>query len=382
MKIAFPFALLALAAAADASRFNVLDARSLLQDTAKLCWNVSTHSECLDGFWCDVRDSPDCKQQRFCNPDGNGNDNCIYELVCSGVCVEFKDPINCDPEAKYDECKMQLGYGYACMKLDEKVCSYRKECQQVQTDECQEYSYENKCHYEPGACKAYNQEKVCETENVCVEYKQEKKCDRKHVCKEHKQKKLCKPNHTCAEYNAHNECVKYGKDCKYEQGDCKEYEYTDTNCHYMPTTECARHEAKEVDCKHVNKDCKEYDQVQKCVQTKGACKTYRYQQQCEQFEDVCQTGLCGPKAIAPAPKMMPMPEDLEEIPAPAPKTTYEPLDLKASAVAPAVVYAPEAIAPAPADLEEFPAPLESHQAPAPATSAQVPVSSYDELDEM
>eukprot|EP00803_Ostreobium_quekettii_P010669 evm.model.scf_1048.4 EVM.evm.TU.scf_1048.4 scf_1048:23994-25223(-) len=285
-------------------------------DDFKACWNVSTHSECFDGYVCDTQDATDCKQQRMCNPDGKGNDNCFHELVCSGVCVEIeaeeeKEPQFCDPEAKYDECEKLLGYGYVCAELGEKLCSYRQDCQQVKADECKEYSYENQCRYERGACKAYNQEKVCEKEDMCVEYKQEKKCDREKVCEAYHQKKSCKPNHTCARKNAYGKCVKYGEDCEYARGACKQYGYKSHSCRYVDTEECAKYEKQEVKCEYVNTDCKAYEQVKKCERVKGACKTYGYEEKCEQVEDVCQTGACKMRAAAPAPKA--------EAPAPPPK---------------------------------------------------------------
>lgn len=75
-----------------------------------------------------------------------------------------------------------------------------------------------------------------------------------------------------------------------------------------------------------------------------------------------QTGLCGLKAVAATPKAMYEPENFELLPALASESTYEPQDLEAVAVAPDVVYAPEATPPAPTatyvpeGIKEFPAP--------------------------
>lgn len=215
---------------------------------------------------------------------------CSYAVCYEYQCVE--KPRYCDPDAKYDECAKEHGPEWECNELEEKVCTYKDVCALVKTEECKEYGYSHKCHYVKGPCKAYSQEKVCGSEKVCVVYKQEKKCDEEKVCKAYHEKKVCKPTHKCAEYNAYEKCIKYGEDCEYVQGPCKEYEYKKTNCKYVDTDECAKYGTKKTDCKYVNKDCKEYKHVKKCVRVKGACKAYKNVVKCKQVEDVCETGIC------------------------------------------------------------------------------------------
>lgn len=235
----------------------------------------------------------------MCHKDSYGHNNdCKYENVCWDYhCVEA--PRYCDPYAQYDECDKEYGHDWECKKLDKKVCTYRDECKQVQTNTCKEYGYTDKCHYVQGKCKAYHQKEECRHENVCVEYKQEKKCHDKKVCKDYEQVHECKPNHHCDSYDQYGKCTRYGQDCTYKQGACKEYKYEKHDCSYHPTKECIKYDNRKKDCKYVNTHCKEYEQVQKCEKIKGGCKTYEYKHECRKVEDVCYKGTCEKKHTKP-----------------------------------------------------------------------------------
>ncbi|CAD7705048.1 unnamed protein product, partial [Ostreobium quekettii] len=202
---------------------------------------------------------------------------------------------------RHGSSEKDYGHGWECMKLDKKVCTYRDECKQVRTDKCKEYGYEDKCHYVQGKCKAYNQKKQCRDENFCVEYKQEKKCKERSVCKAYEQVHDCKPNHKCDSYDQYGKCTRYGQDCHYKQGPCKEYKTEKHDCKYHPTDVCIKYDTRKVDCKYVNTDCKEYEQVQKCDKVKGGCKAYEYNNDCKKVEDVCYKGICEKKKYKPSP---------------------------------------------------------------------------------
>lgn len=301
MRVAALIAILAFVAVAEAGRVDLTGLRSLLTDDKHekepmYCKDWKEHSDCPDYYECQALDKKACKSDHVCHYDQYGKQTCTYKEVCwDHHCVEV--PRYCDPYAKYDECKKEYGYGWECKKLDKKVCTYKDECKHVKGDKCKEYDYEHKCHYIKGDCKDYNEKRVCKKKNVCVEYKQEEKCDTKKVCKAYHQTEHC--DDKCAEYNAYGNCVKYGKDCTYKQGGCKEYEYRKHDCKYVPTDKCIKYKEEEHDCKYVKTDCKEYEKIQKCDKIRKGCKAYDYKNECHKVEDVCWHGKCEKKPPPP-----------------------------------------------------------------------------------
>ncbi|CAD7702159.1 unnamed protein product [Ostreobium quekettii] len=328
MRVAALIAILALAAVADASREDVLGRRSLLQSykghsdykEPKYCKDWKDHTDCPKDHECVALDKKFCKSEPDCHKDAYGKEQCTYKQVCWEYhCVE--KPRHCDPYAKYDECdkyydEKEHGYEWECKKLDKPVCTYKDKCTPYKTDRCKEYGYEDKCEYVKGGCKTYAQKKECKYRDECYKYKQEKKCDKEKVCKEYKQITTCVDK--CDGYDAYGNCNRYGKDCTYKKGPCKEYEYKEKDCKYVDTDYCIQYKKVEHDCKYVNTHCKEYKQEKKCHKVKKGCNKYEYKDKCEKVEDVCWKGKCVKKP--PPPKYPPhKPDPKPRYPSHSPK---------------------------------------------------------------
>jgi hypothetical protein len=273
MKFAAIFLLLALAAVADARDLH-FDKKHLNihKKDITYCRKDYAHEDCPEHYVCKDLDKRVCEDVEKCDKDLFGKKksifgkkkDCDYVEECyDAYCVE--EPKYCDPWAKYDECE-KYGKHYECEKLHKEECTYKKECDYVDTKHCKDYFYEDECHFVKGKCIKYDEKKVCDQKKVCKVYHKKKIC--KHV----------KDTKHCAHFDKHGKCTKYGgtkEVCDWVNKGCKEYIYKDYNC------------------KYVKKDCIKYDQDKICKPVQKGCKKYVQKEVCHDVKDKCWRGVCG-----------------------------------------------------------------------------------------